>query len=41
MAGALAESGGDLDAVCQKLVDTALDLGGRDNVTVVIFKILE
>jgi protein phosphatase len=41
MVRTLAESGGDLDAVCQKLVDTALDLGGRDNVTVMIFKILE
>jgi protein phosphatase len=41
MVKSLAETGGDLDGVCRKLVDAANDLGGRDNITVLIFKILE
>lgn len=41
MTDAIAESNDDPGAVCQKLVDTALANGGRDNVTVIIFKIIE
>ncbi|HPG57052.1 MAG TPA: protein phosphatase 2C domain-containing protein [Candidatus Wallbacteria bacterium] len=37
----LAETGDDLEATCQKMVDEANELGGRDNITVLIFKILE
>ncbi len=37
----LAEMPDDLNAVCARLVDMANELGGRDNITVVMFKILE
>jgi len=38
---ALEAGSGDLDAVCAALVDKANDLGGRDNITVMVLKILE
>ncbi|MEZ7891393.1 MAG: Stp1/IreP family PP2C-type Ser/Thr phosphatase [Candidatus Wallbacteria bacterium] len=37
----IAESNDDLELAAQKLVDKANELGGRDNITVMIFKTLE
>jgi len=31
----------DLDAICQRLVDTANDFGGEDNVTAIVIRIEE
>ncbi|HNY10146.1 MAG TPA: protein phosphatase 2C domain-containing protein [Candidatus Wallbacteria bacterium] len=33
-------SGGDLDKICSDLIDMVNDRGGRDNITILIFKIL-
>jgi len=37
----IAESNDDLELASQKLIDKANELGGRDNITVMIFKTLE
>jgi len=37
----LAESGGDQDKICSELIDMVNGRGGRDNITILIFKILE
>lgn len=37
----LAESGDDVQAACSKLVEVSNELGGRDNITVMVFKVIE